>query len=139
MKISKSTVKKLIKESVDELRLYEMFSFEVDPDPIPQKRQPSLYIMQSGHNGSFKVGISHNPRSRLKQLQTGSPYKIKIIAVIKDAGHREKPIHRHLKRSGKSLGYRTIGEWFPFVLLGSLPDDIYEMLDTEFIDTWWQH
>ena len=72
------------------------------------KRQ-LLYIMRCGNK--YKFGISNNPKRRIKQLQTGCPYNIKLIFELvldKDikAVDVETQLHQHLKR------YNVRGEWF---------------------------
>ena len=42
-----------------------------------------LYIIQSDKTGMIKIGRSKNPQKRLKQLQTGNPNKLKLIASFK--------------------------------------------------------
>ena len=92
-----------------------------------------LYIIQSSNNGCFKIGRSKHPEKRLKQLQTGSPYKLKLVLVLKNEGAYEKSLHRLFpKREIKCKG-----EWFDFDLIGYLPDHISEKLDLDMVNTWW--
>ena len=49
-----------------------------------------LYIIQSDVTGMIKIGRSKNPQKRLKQLQTGNPNKLKLIAEFKEQGWKEK-------------------------------------------------
>lgn len=95
-----------------------------------------MYIIQSHTTGAFKVGRSSDPERRLRELQTGSPYKLKLILVLRDEGHREKALHDRLS------GYRSQGtyqgEWFVEPGLVSLPDDVYEQLDLEVVNSWWE-
>ena len=93
-----------------------------------------LYIIQSKMTGDFKVGKSKNPVKRLKQLQTGSPYELKLILTLKEQGHKEKYIHKYIMTSNKR---KCKGEWCDFDLLACLPDDIYEQLDLEIVNVWW--
>lgn len=37
-----------------------------------------VYILRSGNSQNFKIGVSKNIIDRIKQLQTGSPYKITL-------------------------------------------------------------
>jgi|SRR6056300_268762 predicted GIY-YIG superfamily endonuclease len=92
-----------------------------------------LYIIQSDKTGSLKIGRSKNPERRLKQLQTGSPYKLKLIFAAESKGHMEKPLHERLKRFKE----RRRGEWFDFECTGSLPDWIYEMINWDEANVWW--
>ena len=95
-----------------------------------------LYIIQSDVTGSFKVGRSKHIKKRLKQLQTGAAYSLKLILSLPGQGNRELSIHRRL-REMKFID--TKGEWFPYEALSWLPDDIYEQLDLELVDRWWRH
>jgi len=94
-----------------------------------------LYILQSHTTGAFKVGRSSDVERRLQDLQVGSPFKLRIILVARNQGKREKTVHRALH------GYRSQGtykgEWFVEPGLGSLPDDLYAMLDLDIVNTWW--
>ena len=71
--------------------------------------QKYVYIIGS-QCPPYKVGISADPRSRLKALQTGHPEKLQIhYQVATDAAQTrllETVIHRHIKF------HRTHGEWF---------------------------
>jgi hypothetical protein len=94
-----------------------------------------LYIIQSDVTGAFKVGRSKNPKRRLSQLQTGSPYQLKLVCILENRGYQEKLLHQQLDSSGR----RCKGEWFDFDLIGYLPDDIVEILDLETVNTWWEN
>ena len=68
-----------------------------------------IYII-GGDEPPFKVGISKNPNKRLKSLQTGHPYPLRIHSLketdISQTKLLETVIHRNLKH------LRTNGEWF---------------------------
>ena len=95
-----------------------------------------LYIMQQHATGAFKVGRSSDVEARLKQLQTGSPYKLRIVLVLENQGTREREIHRRLR------GYKSQsddgGEWFIEPGLPSIGDDLYERLDPCVLECWWE-
>jgi hypothetical protein len=56
-----------------------------------------------------KVGFAANPRIRLKELQTGNPFDLSILATVPQAGFRkEAELHATLDR----WGARQRGEWF---------------------------
>ena len=93
-----------------------------------------LYIIQSSNNGCFKIGRSKHPEKRLKQLQTGSPYKLKLILVLENEGRQEKSLHMRFPKADITCK----GEWFDFDLIAYLPDKIYEKLDLEDLNTWWE-
>ncbi len=95
-----------------------------------------LYILQSYCTGAFKVGRSSDPKRRLRDLQVGSPFKLKIILVVEGMGWRERKVHAALHGFRSQGTYQ--GEWFIEPGLGSLPDDLYERLDLEMVNTWWE-
>lgn len=53
-----------------------------------------IYLIQDMNNGFLKIGISKNPKKRLKQLQDSNPNYLKLISVIKNKpfGY-EKDLH----------------------------------------------
>lgn len=98
-----------------------------------------LYIIQMGMTGAIKIGRSSDPEVRLTQIQTGCPYRCRLILVAQEQGWREKDIHRRLRR------YRTgnfNGEWFTEQALGELPTDLYEMFPVKTLEMvngeWWR-
>ena len=98
-----------------------------------------LYFMQADNSGAIKIGISTNPEWRLKQLQTGCPFEIKLIAVFEKQGHLEKKLHKKLKeyKINPLTNKKTRGEWFDFSCMGSLPEWMIEQLDLDMVNTWW--
>lgn len=67
-----------------------------------------VYLIQSLENGYYKIGVSKNPKKRIKQLKTGNSSKLKLIETYKSdlANKIEKSLHHrysHLKKEG---------EWF---------------------------
>lgn len=94
-----------------------------------------LYILQSKYTGAIKIGRSGDPEARLRQLQTGSPYELRLILVLPSKGQLEPQIH---KRMRKHRLRREAGEWFAYEGLGDLPDWIYEQLDLSVVDFWWR-
>ncbi len=95
-------------------------------------KKDDLYIIQSDKSGMIKIGRSKDPNKRLKQLQTGNPNKLKLIASFKDMGWREKLLHERLSEWSEQ------GEWFNYGCVGSIPDDIYEKIKWGSFDNWWE-
>ena len=60
------------------------------------------------YSGHVKIGIACNPYARVKTLQTGNPYKLKVLAVIKHAANIEGDIHKRLAH------LHVRGEWFEY-------------------------
>lgn len=58
--------------------------------------------------GYYKIGVSKNPKKRLKQLQTASSSKLTLINKYKSNRYSkiEKTLHRLYNHGSK------IGEWF---------------------------
>jgi hypothetical protein len=96
-----------------------------------------LYIIQMSVTGAFKVGRSSDVKRRLRQLQTGCPYVLRIILAAEGLGHREKGVHRAL------VSFRTRygkGEWFREDGIGSIPIDIWNLVPMEILEDpdWWK-
>ena len=71
------------------------------------------FIRQS--NKFIKIGYSADPQSRLKELQTGSPSKLHIQAVIDGNTQTEKGLHEmfaHLRAKGEWFRYTDELKWF---------------------------
>lgn len=66
----------------------------------------SVYFIEAVGTHRIKIGFSANPSQRLRSLQTGSPYKLRILATIQANEHTEKEIHEQFDE------YRLDGEWF---------------------------
>ena len=73
-----------------------------------------VYLIQSLEEGYYKIGISKNPKKRVKQLQTGNSSELKLINSYPSeyANKIEKTLHNLLSYCKKE------GEWFDI----SLPD-----------------
>tara|TARA_A100001515_G_scaffold7053_1_gene5966 strand:+ start:1246 stop:1551 length:306 start_codon:yes stop_codon:yes gene_type:complete len=97
-------------------------------------KKDSLYIIQSDVTGDIKIGRSKNPPERLKQLQTGNQFKLKLLCELPQMGHKEVFLHRRLSN------YKTKkkGEWFKFECTGLLPDWLSESIDWDIANTWWE-
>lgn len=98
----------------------------------PKQRGTHLYVMQSDVTGAVKIGRSSNPAKRLQELQTGSPYRLRLLASFEGKGPMELGLHRDLER----FRLKMKGEWFAAECLPNLPDWLYEQLPFE--DWWWQ-
>ena len=95
-----------------------------------------LYIIQSACTGAFKVGRSSNVDVRLKQLQTGSPFDLRIVLVLPNQGYRERELHHKLR--GYESQSNDGGEWFIEPGLPSIGDELYEKLDPCVFECWWE-
>ena len=93
-----------------------------------------LYFVQCRVTGSVKVGRSRNVQARIAQLQTGCPQPLRVILLGVGMGHRERGIHRLLRR------YRTSGEWFTEDSLGHVPDDVWANCLPWYLEDpdWWK-
>lgn len=74
-----------------------------------------VYFVTTENKGNtpIKIGVSATPESRLKELQTGNPFKLKIIKKVpcltKGAAFAlESSLHEMTKATNKKM----IGEWF---------------------------
>lgn len=79
-----------------------------------------VYLIQSLEEGYYKIGISKNPKKRLKQLQTGNSSELKLIYSYPSeyANKIEKSLHGLLSHCKKE------GEWFELSLIDELSFDV---------------
>lgn len=66
-----------------------------------------IYLIKTKDNDFYKIGYTSDCiNKRLKSIQTGCPYKLKVINKIKGKWEQERILHTLFKE------YRTQGEWF---------------------------
>jgi hypothetical protein len=68
------------------------------------QKSSHLYIAKIGEY--YKIGVSDNPKRRLRDMQTHCPYDITLTQVYYGAGHEEEMWHEENKDSHHR------GEWF---------------------------
>jgi predicted GIY-YIG superfamily endonuclease len=76
----------------------------------PQKGR-YVYLLHSGKN-LYKIGIANIVEKRIQELQTGSPYKIQLVAkkLHENAITAEAKLHKAFSKYQEGL----TGEWFNF-------------------------
>lgn len=69
-----------------------------------------VYFIQEPVNHHIKIGVSENVKSRLKALQTSSPFPLKILCSVRETtlGMSETQVHK------KFENLRVQGEWFKY-------------------------
>lgn len=68
-----------------------------------------IYLINGKCSAMYKIGYTENSiESRMKALQTGCPYKLKLIKNIQGGFAIEKMLHEKYKTNRKQ------GEWFEF-------------------------
>lgn len=65
-----------------------------------------VYVIHAIGTNRVKVGFSKEPEKRLKELQTGSPYKLSLLTQWPGNETDERRAHARLRR------YKIGGEWF---------------------------
>ncbi len=73
---------------------------------IPLNIKGYVYFLRSENEGEIKIGYAVDVEKRVKQLQTGHPQKLKVMATLKGDMELEKDIH------DKFYKHRLNGEWF---------------------------
>jgi len=68
-----------------------------------------LYVIAHPH-GYYKIGVSSNPLRRIQDLQTASPYSLRLIGFsgFKDPVAAESALHSRFSECHER------GEWFDF-------------------------
>ena len=73
-----------------------------------------IYFIRS-YNQFIKIGRSVEPDNRCKSLQTGSPIKLKVKAVLPGDYKTEKGLHEmfsHIRHNGEWFRYTDELKWF---------------------------
>ena len=80
----------------------------------------SIYLIKSTGDSHYKIGVSKNPKNRVKQLQTGNSSPIELVCEYetKRAYKIEKILHRRFSYAHKN------GEWY----------DLSVMEESNFLD-----
>lgn len=65
-----------------------------------------VYFIQMGEDGPIKIGRADRPSSRLRELQTGNPHKLRLIGKFKAPRDAEPLLHSLFPH------HRLEGEWF---------------------------
>lgn len=75
-----------------------------------------VYLIRCSDNNFYKIGISKNVKTRLKQIQTTSPDNVFIVHTYesKYAFKIEKALHNFFK------SYHKNNEWFELSLIEEL-------------------
>lgn len=76
-----------------------------------------VYLIKISNQDYYKIGFTKkNPSKRLKELQTGSPFKLELISSFKSSGARvlENILHKKFQDKSQTLTHGVKGEWFHF-------------------------
>ncbi|MFF4732862.1 GIY-YIG nuclease family protein [Streptomyces mirabilis] len=74
--------------------------------PAPSPRRDRVYLIGSPDSPLVKIGWSDNPERRLRDLQSGSPVALQLLAVYEGGHYVEAELHRRFADK------RVHGEWF---------------------------
>ena len=89
-----------------------------------ENQKTNLYLIQAENGGPIKIGVSSNIESRLSQLQTGSPFILRVIGEYNGVSPSlEKQVHAELAE------YRLHGEWFNPVVIDLVPEVVKMLTD----------
>lgn len=78
-------------------------------------RENEIYLISAPFLNLYKIGVSRNPKKRLKQLQTGMPHELLIVSVFKSkyAYRIESTLHRGMNSKKINEDFESLmGEWF---------------------------
>lgn len=75
-----------------------------------------VYIIKdTGFKNRCKIGISKNPKQRLRNLQTGNSNKLDLIFILKvDPNIKSSAVESEIHKYFKEKNLWINGEWFEF-------------------------
>lgn len=88
-----------------------------------RNRPGHVYIFQKGRRAVVKIGYSGDHEGRMASLQTSTPDKMRLIALIPGSRSVEAALHKRFRE------YRLSGEWFR--LEGTLAEYVAELKDRD--------
>ena len=96
-------------QQLEKLTLHQqiqMLDFETIAKIKMSKQASNVYIAKC--QNLYKIGKADNPIERIKQLQTGNPFKITLVCVIPtiNSFELEQLLHKKFKQ------YHHYGEWY---------------------------
>ena len=87
-----------------------------------------MYLIQMEESNYLKLGWSKRPFTRLKNLQTGNPFKLDIVRLVPANRWYEDDTHKILREKPQNTNFefRVRGEWYfdKHDLITSLVDDM---------------
>jgi hypothetical protein len=82
-------------------------AYAVRVAPLHGKAHRSIvYFIQATRGGPVKIGTSDDVSKRLSQLQSGSPYPLRVVAALDGGSALERELHSLF------AAHRLSGEWF---------------------------
>lgn len=94
-----------------------------------QRDMPVYFIVNNEHNDhsklQVKVGLSKDVKVRLRKLQTGNPYELRLMGWIETGDHRSLEYDLHKRYAGQRLH----GEWFALTPVAVLNEIKFHRLD----------
>lgn len=72
------------------------------------------FIATEADQPTVKIGKANNVKARLKELQTGSPFKLSVLGRVK-CGSAKKSLQIESKAHSDLAAHRLHGEWFALV------------------------
>lgn len=76
-----------------------------------------IYFVQAEHGGPIKIGRADKPEERLRDLQIGNPYRLRLTRTVEGVRIDEWRLHRLF------APLRLQGEWFkPHPVLAAMAD-----------------
>ena len=106
---------------INKMRYYDCFELEDLYNNIETfPKQGYVYLIGNTEYGFVKIGYSTNPQLRLRSIQTGCPFKVKVLSFFNGTMETESRLQEKYKQ------YQSYGEWF--FIKGELKEAIEQYL-----------
>lgn len=83
-----------------------LLAASIEKEKNRKLRNEYVYFIKS--NNSLKIGVSHDPKKRLNDLQTANAHKLELIGYINGDSSKERKIQSEMCK------YHMRGEWFKY-------------------------
>jgi hypothetical protein len=101
-----------VAEGVEEFKQNRGRGWGCSPRSAPKTEH--VYLLETEH-GYHKIGVARDVERRAREIQSGMPFKVKVVHSFRSANAREAEFALHMRFNAK----RRSGEWFELS-----PDDV---------------
>lgn len=106
--VNRKYINKVKKDAWGKGLLYYKRMIEENRNPADLSSKQKLYLIRRGLTDVYKIGISVDPKHRMKSIQSSNSEKLSLVHTVKANSARELELSLHKEFDDNRLN----GEWF---------------------------